>query len=128
MTFAQPLVEQGVSIVAFDYSGHGTSTGEQTKSSLKKRNEEAIAIIDTFAAGRPSTVCGSSMGGYTAIKMLEKYETKNLVLICPAVYDRDAYNIPFDWRFTEIITKENSWQNTDAVDVLAVVSGMVEFP
>jgi len=123
MTFAQPSVAKGISIVAFDHSGHGTSTGEQIHSSLKKRNDEAVAIIDAFAAGRPSTVCGSSMGGYTAIKMLEKCQVKNLVLICPAVYDRDAYNIPFDARFTEIITKQNSWQNTDAVEILQKFTG-----
>ncbi len=123
MTFAKPLVEKGNSIVAFDHSGHGTSTGEQAKSSLEKRNEEATAIINGFANGRPSTVCGSSMGGYTAIKMLEKFAVKNLLLFCPAIYDRNAYAIPFDSRFTEVITKKGSWQNTDTVEILNKFTG-----
>src|SRR6185369_2599656 len=52
LTVAKPVVENGNSIVAFDHSGHGTSTGDIAKSSLKKRSEEAQAIINTFAASK----------------------------------------------------------------------------
>ena len=118
MSFAKPVVEQGSSIGAFDHSGHGESTGEEKKSSLEKRVREACAVIDGFAGDSLRTVCGSSMGGYVAIKMLEKYPLQNLILYCPAVYDKAAYSVPFDSGFTEIIRQPESWKNTDAVGIL----------
>ncbi len=103
MAFAKPIVDQESSIVAFDHSGHGTSTGEEKKASLEKYSNEARAIIDAYANGKPLTVCGSSMGGYTAIKMLRHYDIQNLILMCPGIYDRRAFNVQFDSGFTEIL-------------------------
>ncbi len=123
MTFAKPVVEAGSSILAFDHSGHGSSTGLEKKSSLHKRTQEAYAVVDAFANKNPRTVCGSSMGGYIAIKMLEKYSVENLILYCPAVYDQDAFDVSFDSGFTEIIRKQDSWKNTDASAILRKFEG-----
>lgn len=123
MGFIKPVVEQGSSIVAFDHSGHGTSSGTEKKSSLAKKIIEANAIIDNFANRNPKTVCGSSMGAYTAIKMLEKYPVQNLILFCPGIYDRQAINIRFDSGFTEMIRRPESWKNTDAAEILEKFQG-----
>lgn len=123
MAFAKPIVDQDSSIVAFDHSGHGTSTGEEKKSSLEKYSNEARAIIDAYANGKPLTVCGSSMGGYTAIKMLAHYDIQNLILMCPGIYNRTAFNVQFDSGFTEILRTPESWKNSDAVDILREFKG-----
>ncbi len=121
--FAKPSIESGSSIVAFNHSGHGTSSGTEASSSLKKRFDEATAVINAFADGNPRTIMGSSMGGYNAIKMLEKYDIKNLILYCPGVYDRHAFEVQFDQGFTDMIRKENSWENTDAKEILETFKG-----
>lgn len=120
---AQPIIEQGNSILTIDFSGHGTSSGELKKSSLKKRVEEAQQAIDYYAVKQSLTVCGSSMGGYIAIKMLERYSIDTLILFCPALYTRDAYTIQFDQGFTQIIRAHASWRNTDVLKTLESFTG-----
>src|SRR5207253_2275148 len=61
--------------------------------------------------------------GYVAIKMLEKYGIENLILYCPAVYDRAAFDVPFDSGFTEMIRRPESWKNTDAQEILQKFTG-----
>lgn len=123
MSFAKAVVEQGSSIVAFDHSGHGDSTGTLKQSSLEKRVAEARAIIDTFADKNPKTISGSSMGGCTAVKLLANYQPKNLILYCPALYDAAAYAVRFDLGFTDIIRKPESWKNTDGAALLEKFTG-----
>ncbi|MDP3957030.1 MAG: alpha/beta hydrolase [bacterium] len=118
LTFAKPVIDQGGSIVAFNHSGCGVSTGQKKQSSLEKRVCEASAIIDAFANGNPRTVSGSSMGAYVAIKLLEKYPIRNLILYCPAIYNKRAYTIQFDAGFSEIIRKNESWKDTDVSGIL----------
>ena len=55
-----PLVEEfvahGCRGIAFDFSGHGKSTGTLNESSLRRRFEQAAAVIDAYAgadASRP---------------------------------------------------------------------------
>jgi|SRR6185503_5559296 len=121
--FAKPIVDQGSSIIAFDHSGHGTSTGEEKKASLEKRANEARTIIDLYANKNPITICGSSMGGHIAIKMLEYYDVQNLILLCPGVYDRRAYSVAFDSGFTEILREPESWKNSDITEILKSFKG-----
>lgn len=119
-----PVVDSGKSVLAIDFSGHGASTGELKKSSLKKRVEEATAAIDNYIETNDSLIiCGASMGGYIAIKMLELYKVKSLILFCPALYDKNAYNVLFDEGFTDIIRTPQSWRNTDALRLLEDFTG-----
>jgi len=67
------------SIITFDFSGHGESTGTLAKSSLKQRVLEATGAIDLYTTKKRLTVCGSSMGGYITLKMLETYDVRNLI-------------------------------------------------
>lgn len=118
-----PILNSGSNILSIDFSGHGESSGELKKSSLQKRVIEAKASIDKFSPNGPLIVCGASMGGYIAIRMLELYEIETLILFCPALYGAKAYAVPFDCGFSEIIRSPNSWQNTDVLGLLENFSG-----
>lgn len=121
--FDDSLFDVVPSIVTFDFSGHGESTGELKKSSLKQRVLEAQTAIELFTTKEQFTVCGSSMGGYIALKMLPLYDIKNLILFAPAIYDKQAFEIPFDQGFTEILRKFDSWENSDVLESLEKFSG-----
>jgi hypothetical protein len=110
-------------IVTFDFSGHGESSGDLRTGSLKQRVLEARAAIDSFTTRKNLTVCGSSMGGYVALKMLEFYDVKNIILFAPAVYDADAFGVRFDQGFSEIIRRPKSWENTDIIPLLRKFPG-----
>ncbi len=115
LSFAEYLVDRGVSIVTFDQSGAGKDAANLKASSLAKRALESKAAIERFADQDSLTVCGSSMGGYIALKMLEYFDVKNLVLFCPAIYASKAYNVPFGDGFTETIRQPESWRDSDVL-------------
>ena len=117
------LLAKDIPTFAFDFSGHGKSTGDLKESSLKKRQNEAINAICHADISKPLTIVGASMSGYTAIKLIEDFDIKNLILFCPAVYDEKAYKIKFNEGFTEIIRKKESWRNSDAFSTLNKFSG-----
>lgn len=98
--------------LTFDFSGCGESTGYFKGSSLKKRFFEAIQATQILSKP-PVIAIGTSMGGYIAIKLLEKFKIETLILFCPAVYDQSAFNVDFNKGFTEIIRIQDSWKNSD---------------
>ncbi len=119
-----PIIDSGANVLTLDFSGHGASSGDLKKSSLKKRVEEGKMAIEKFSnQANQLIVCGASMGGYVAIKMLEFYDLKSLILFCPALYDKNAYNVRFDQGFTEIIRTTDSWKNSDALNLLEKFKG-----
>jgi len=120
---AKPMSVQAMNILAIDFSGHGISTGILTQGSLKKRVLEAQAAINGYANTQKLVVCGASMGGYIAIKMLESYPVDTLILFCPALYDGKAYDVQFDQGFTDIIRQHESWRNTDVTKALEAFTG-----
>jgi fermentation-respiration switch protein FrsA (DUF1100 family) len=63
------------------------------------------------------------MGAYTAVKLLEYYQIKNMIFIVPAMYYSKAYNVPFNKGFTEIIRQPQSWRNSDAWQILVKYKG-----
>lgn len=126
LSIAEPVIEHNLNILAFDFSGHGESTGQLKQGSLEKRVNEAQAIIDQLASKeKPLIVCGSSMGGFIAIKLLEFFKISTLILLCPALYDRKAYTVPFDSGFSEIIRSPESWKKTDALPLLKNFTGRI---
>lgn len=123
LSFSDFLVENGVSILAIDFSGHGESSGTLKESSLAKRVNEAKTAIELFTPQSGLTICGSSMGGYVGLKMLEYFDVKNLILLAPAIYNRRALNVRFDSGFTEIIREPESWKDSDALELLEKFTG-----
>lgn len=120
---AEKLLDENIDSLAFDHSGSGESSGEMNESSLEKRCKEAEEVLQLCSESE-LTVCGSSMGGYIALKMLEiDFDIKNLILFCPAVYDKEAFKMNFDEQFTNIIRQEESWKNSDVFELLKNFKG-----
>ncbi len=80
----------GLSLLRFDYSGHGRSEGKLEGGTISRWLEEALAVIRAESKG-PQILVGSSMGGYIALlaaRALNKGKggrVAGLVLIAPAV-------------------------------------------
>lgn len=108
-TIRKELWKQQIPSAAFDFVGHGETGGRLQSSSLKQRFHHSCEVIDFLKLSHPLSIMAASMSGYTAIKLLEKYEVRDLILFVPAVYHADANAIPFDQGFSEIIRKPKSW-------------------
>lgn len=120
---AERLLNYDIRSLAFDHSGSGESTGSLENSSLAKRYNEALKAIKFLTKDKPLTICGSSMGAYIALKLLEKESVKNLILFCPAIYDARAFTVKFNNDFTEIIRQKESWKNSDIFSSLEKFNG-----
>jgi pimeloyl-ACP methyl ester carboxylesterase/aminoglycoside phosphotransferase (APT) family kinase protein len=115
--------------IAFDFSGHGDSTGALRELSLRRRFEQAVAVIDAHVpAGGPLIPVGFSMSGQTVADLAGHYGERVVALgLCaPAVYAGEAWDVPFgdgDGRFSEIIRRPGGWRTAPALDVLRAYEG-----
>jgi len=120
------LATLNIESFTFDHSGHGESTGELKKSSLKKRVDEATEALKASSLSTPISLCGFSMGGYVSIKLAESLgleNIQNLILFCPGIYNAEAYSVQFDQGFTDILRTKDSWENSDAFQILDKFTG-----
>ena len=117
------LFKKGISSCAFDFIGHGDTGGNLKNSSLLERTEQACTVIDSQPVKQPLTVIGASMGADTAVKLIDRYPVENLILLVPAIYTTEAYPVPFNDGFTQIIRKPDSWEHSDAWELLADFRG-----
>ena len=122
-TYAAALEDRGISMLAFDQSGAGKDTDNMERSSLEQRTDESLCAIERYATKEPLVICGSSMGGEVAIRMLEKFEIKSLILFCPAIYDKRAYTVRFGGGFSDIIREPNSWRHAASLEMLEKFTG-----
>ncbi|MFI0963625.1 alpha/beta hydrolase [Streptomyces sp. NPDC021080] len=131
---------RGCAGLAFDFSGHGESTGTLGGSSLRLRFEQAVSVIDaTVPAGAPLILVGFSMSGQTVADLARHYGRRAvaLVLCAPAVHAAEAWPLPFEdpegtarqdgpqaeSRFSRIIRTPDSWRGAPALDVLRAYEG-----
>ena len=117
------LFAAGISSAAFDFVGHGDTGGDLKSSSLLSRRLQARRVVEALNLQQPLALIGASMSAYTAVKLLEHYRIKNLILIVPAMYAARADSIPFNQGFTEIIRQPQSWIHSDAWPLLAAYRG-----
>ncbi|KOU59943.1 aminoglycoside phosphotransferase [Streptomyces sp. MMG1533] len=123
------FVAHGCRGLAFDFSGHGESTGALRELSLRRRFEQAVAVVDAFVpAGRPLILVGFSMSGHTVADLAAHYGDRvtALALCAPAVYAGEAWDVPFgpgDGSFSTIIRAPGSWLKSPALDVLRTYEG-----
>jgi pimeloyl-ACP methyl ester carboxylesterase len=120
---ATALQSKGKSVIRFDFSGQGDSTGEMARSSLAKRLAETQSVLDYFGPGDKISVIGTSMGGHIACALAREIPIENLILFGPAAYTTKAWDVAFGSGFTEIIREENSFLDSNIVDLLRDFSG-----
>lgn len=119
----------GCHALAFDFSGHGESTGALRELSLRRRFEQAVAVIDAYVpADGPLVLVGFSMSGQTVADLAAHYGERvaALGLCAPAVYGAEAWDVPFgegDGRFSRIIRTPGGWREAPALDVLRAYEG-----
>lgn len=108
---------------AFDYIGHGETGGDIYSTSLSSRTDQTRAVIESQNLHAPLSIVAASMSGYTAIQLTTFYEIQNLVLLAPAVYTSKANSLLFSPQFTEVIREAQSWQKSDAWEILRQYKG-----
>ncbi|WP_039932333.1 alpha/beta fold hydrolase [Streptomyces viridochromogenes] len=119
----------GCRTLAFDFSGHGESTGLLSELSLRRRFDQAVSVIDARAGvDEPLVLVGFSMSGQTVADLVRHYgeRVEALGLCAPAVYAAQAWDVPFgagDGRFSEVIRRPGSWRTSPALDVLRAYEG-----
>nr|WSY55466.1 alpha/beta hydrolase [Streptomyces sp. NBC_00886] len=119
----------GCDTLALDFSGHGESTGQLRELSLRRRYEQAVAVIDAYAPGAGSLILvGFSMSGQTVADLVRHYGSRvtAIGLCAPAVYAAEAWEAEFgggDGRFSEIIRGRDSWRKAPALDALREFGG-----
>jgi 3-oxoadipate enol-lactonase len=64
---------QRATVLAWDARGHGSSPWDGTPFSIEDMADDAAAVIEATAGGRPVSVVGMSMGGCTAIALAQRH-------------------------------------------------------
>ncbi|MEV0848880.1 alpha/beta fold hydrolase [Streptomyces sp. NPDC049954] len=126
LPLAEDFAAHGHPALAPDFSGHGGSTGELRHLSLRRRRDQAAAVIDeVFDAERPLILVGFSMSGQTVADLLERYGSRvtALVLCAPGIYGAAAQDVPFGDGFTELIRRPESWRDSPALAAYARFGG-----
>lgn len=137
LPLVREFVAHGCRGIAFDFSGHGESTGKLSELSLRRRFEQAVAVIDAYAPeDGPLVLVGFSMSGQTVADLLRHYGDRGtaLGLCAPAVYTAEAWDVPFgdgNSRFSEIIRQPDSrtagqpdsWRQAPALEELRAYEG-----
>ncbi|MFD7662694.1 alpha/beta hydrolase [Streptomyces sp. NPDC059788] len=126
LPLAEEFAAHGHPAVALDFSGHGESTGKLLDLSLRRRRDQAAAVIDEiFGAELPLVLVGFSMSGQTVADLVELYGARvtALVLCAPGIYGKDAWDVPFGGGFTELIRRPESWRDSRALDIYAQFDG-----
>jgi len=103
-------LEQGLSFVRFDYSGHGESGGYFADACITQWLADTVAIIDKVTAGDVILV-GSSMGAWIALLATLKRPTRvtGLLLIACAADMTKAYAKRFEGLPLEVDGKSRAY-------------------
>jgi pimeloyl-ACP methyl ester carboxylesterase len=129
LPLVREFVAHGCRGIAFDFSGHGESTGKLGELSLRRRFDQAVAVIDAYAGvDGPLVLVGFSMSGQTVADLVRHYGDRvaALGLCAPAVYTAQAWDVPFgdgNGRFSGIIRRPDSWREAPALEVLRAYEG-----
>lgn len=76
---------QGWGYLAFDYFGHGESSGDFADGTISRWREDCLAAVDELSDG-PLILVGSSMGGWMSVltALARKERVTGMVLLAPA--------------------------------------------
>lgn len=126
LPLAGDFARRGRRAAVFDFSGHGRSTGLLPDLSLRRRRDQARAVIDrVLPAKAPLLLLGFSMSGQTVADLVEVYGERvtGVGLFSPAVYDAAAWDVPFGLGFSALIRRPDSWRDTRAFASFAAFQG-----
>ncbi|MGW0828028.1 alpha/beta fold hydrolase [Streptomyces sp. NPDC002845] len=125
----EEFVARGCRGFTLDFSGHGDSTGALRELSLRRRFEQAVAVIGArVPADGPLVLVGFSMSGQTVADLAGFYGERvaAIGLCAPAVYAAEAWPLPFgdgDGRFSGVIRTPESWGDSPALDAFRSYEG-----
>lgn len=122
------FAERDCHALAFDFSGHGRSTGRLSELSLRRRFEQAVAVIDAHAGAGPLVLVGFSMSGQTVADLVRHYGRRvaSVGLGAPGVFAAAAWDEPFGdgtGTFTNVLRTPGSWRNSSALPALRGFEG-----
>ncbi|MYZ09066.1 alpha/beta fold hydrolase [Streptomyces sp. SID2999] len=122
------FAERGCHTLAFDFSGHGRSTGRLSELSLRRRFEQAVAVIDAHAGAGPVVLVGFSMSGQTVADLVRHYGRRvdSVGLCAPGVFAAAAWEEPFGdgtGTFTNVLRTPGSWRDSPALPALRGFEG-----
>ncbi|MDH6578745.1 alpha/beta fold hydrolase [Kitasatospora sp. MAP5-34] len=126
LPLAREFADAGFRSLAFDFSGHGQSTGELTGLSLERRFLQARSVATEFAPDAPLILVGFSMSGQTVADLVGELgeRVSTIVLGAPAAYAPEAWKLPFGAAgFTEILRTPGSWETSPAFDAYRGFTG-----
>lgn len=128
MVLLQEIANAGLYVIAPNFSGSGDPDRQAiTKySSLQKRIEEAEAAINQLVK-KPNEliVVASTMGGYVALQIAEKYQFKRLIALCPPSYSNTALQLRFGAKFTQDLHRKDSYKENNIQELIKKYSGEV---
>jgi pimeloyl-ACP methyl ester carboxylesterase len=103
-------LEQGLSFVRFDYSGHGESGGNFADACITQWLADTVAIIDQIATGKVILV-GSSMGAWIALLAALKRPKRvtGLLLVACAADMTKAYARRFEGLRLDVDDKSQAY-------------------
>ena len=90
--------------------------------------KEAEAFSKLLDASQPCTAIGFSMGGATAIRLVQKHPDRfnKLVLFYPAIFPDDAYGVPFGTdNFRAIASRKDSYLDSQLFEVIKNFKGNI---
>jgi len=80
--FSRKLIERGISVYRFDFTGHGESEGSISKITPLDAYDDLVCAVKNIGEGR-FALYGSSFGGFTAILYATQYSVLALALKAP---------------------------------------------
>lgn len=117
-------------LITFDHRGSNSHKAKQKYSLEDRVADIEIAVymtlttlLDEYKKDRilwngDIIFIGNSMGGHVATIAASEFHPNSLILPQPAAYAEEAQKLPFGYKFTDAITKKNSWKTSLAFDAL----------
>ena len=65
-----------INFLAFEYSGHGKSSGEFTKGNISKWSNETSKLVRKYAKDKKLIFVGSSMGAWISLKQFQVFKNQ----------------------------------------------------
>lgn len=110
------LLQSNYSSFAIDFHGVGESEGTFENSTLEQRLRDGQEAYQEFRKYVPNIIIvGCSMGGHIAARLTELIDASGLILLYAAAYGKEAEDKLLNQTFTDVLRKENSWQDSPAL-------------